>query len=247
MKFLQVISLSAQLSFYKKVVGVLRQKLGDLESKTTLSNAVYLFSIGTNDYTSIFLTNSTILSFYSKSDYVGMVIGNLTIAIKEVYERGGRKFGFLNLGPLGCLPGIRILEPEINGGCLEDASTLAKLHNEALSKMLSELENQLKDFRYALYDFHTNLKERMDHPSKYGFKEGITACCGTGELRGVFSCGGKRPVKEFELCDNPSEYVFWDSIHLTEEAYKQMAEQMWAGGHSAVKPYNLKNLFQCLY
>ncbi|KAH7867425.1 hypothetical protein Vadar_033153 [Vaccinium darrowii] len=154
---------------------------------------------------------------------------------------------FLNLGPLGCLPGLRILEPEINGGCLEEASTLAKLHNEALSKMLSELENQLKDFRYALYDFHTNLKERMDHPSKYGFKEGITSCCGTGEFRGVFSCGGKRPVKEFELCDNPSEYVFWDSIHLTEEAYKQMAEQMWAGGHSAVKPYNLKNLFQCLY
>lgn len=72
------------------------------------------------------------------------------------------------MGPLGCLPGLRILEPEINGGCLEEASTLAKLHNEALSKMLTELENQLKDFRYALYDFHTNLKERMDHPSKYG-------------------------------------------------------------------------------
>lgn len=80
--FLQVISLSEQLNFYKKVVGGLRQKLGDVESKKTLSDAVYLFSIGTNDYTSIFLQNSTILSHYSKSTYVGMVIGNLTIAIK---------------------------------------------------------------------------------------------------------------------------------------------------------------------
>ncbi|KAF7136047.1 hypothetical protein RHSIM_Rhsim08G0242900 [Rhododendron simsii] len=247
-----VISLSEQLNFYRTVVGGLRQKLGDVESKKTLSKAVYLFSIGTNDYTSIFLQNSNILSHYSKSTYVGMVIGNLTIAIKEVYGRGGRKFGFLNLGPLGCLPAIRILGPDhqgINGGCLEEeASTLAKLHNEALSIMLSELESQLKDFRYSLYDFHTNLRERMDHPSKYGFKEGMTACCGTGEFRGEFSCGGRRPVKEFELCDNPAEYVFWDSIHLTEEAYQQMAAQMWAGGGPhAVKPYNLKTLFECLH
>lgn len=75
----------------------------------------------------------------------------------------------------------------------------------------------------------------------------MTACCGAGEFRGIFSCGGKRPVKEFELCDNPKEYVFWDSIHLTEEAYEQMATQMWAGGPHGVKPYNLKSLFDCLY
>ncbi|KAG5538025.1 hypothetical protein RHGRI_025197 [Rhododendron griersonianum] len=78
-----VISLSEQLNFYRKVVGGLRQKLGDVESKKTLSKAVYLFSIGTNDYTSIFLQNSNILSHYSKSTYVGMVIGNLTIAIRK--------------------------------------------------------------------------------------------------------------------------------------------------------------------
>ncbi|KAF7142402.1 hypothetical protein RHSIM_Rhsim05G0088800 [Rhododendron simsii] len=60
------------------------------------------------------------------------------------------------------------------------------------------------------------------------------------EFRGEFSCGGKGPVKEFELCDNPAEYVFWDSIHLTEETCEQMAAQMWSGGPCAVKPYNLK-------
>jgi hypothetical protein len=43
---------------------------------------VYLFSIGTNDYMSPFLTNSTILNSYSKSEYVGIVIGNLTSVIK---------------------------------------------------------------------------------------------------------------------------------------------------------------------
>uniref|UniRef100_A0A5B7CAH1 GDSL esterase/lipase 5-like n=1 Tax=Davidia involucrata TaxID=16924 RepID=A0A5B7CAH1_DAVIN len=239
-----VINLKTQLSYYKKVEAWLREKLGDVEAKMTLSRAVYLFSIGSNDYMSPFLTNSTILDSYNKSEYVGMVIGNLTILIKEVYERGGRKFGFVNLGPLGCFPGMRILKPESNGGCFEEASELAKLHNKALSELLSKLENQLQGFKYSLYHFSRNLRKRMNHPSKYGFKEGKVACCGTGSFRGTFSCGGKRPVKEFQLCESPNEHVFWDSYHLTERVYKQMADQMWSG--ASTRPYNLKNLFQCL-
>lgn len=81
-----------------------------------------------------------------------------------------------------------------------------------------------------------------------GFKEGKSACCGTGQFRGVFSCGGKRIVKEFELCENPNEYLFWDSFHLTEKVYSQLAYQMWSGEDDS-KPlglYNLKDLFRDL-
>ena len=96
-------------------------------------------------------------------------IWNHSLHWQEVYIRGGRNFGFLNLGPLGCLPGLRIIQQPPNGSCLEEAaSTLAMLHNEALSELLSNLETQLKGFRYALYDFNTNLRQRMNHPSKYG-------------------------------------------------------------------------------
>ncbi|XP_059643682.1 GDSL esterase/lipase 5-like [Cornus florida] len=239
-----VINLKTQLSYYKKVEGQLRQELGYVEANKTLSRAIYLFSIGTNDYISLFLTNSTMFHSYTKSQYVEMVIGNLTTAIKEVYDRGGRKFGFLNLGPLGCFPGLRIIKPQSNGGCLEAASTLAKLHNKALSYFLSDLKNQLQGFKHSLYDFNSNLRQRINHPSKYGFKEGKTACCGTGPFRGTFSCGGKRLVKEFQLCENPNDYVFWDSYHLTERVYKMMADQMWSGANRG--SYNLKDLFQCL-
>ena len=78
----QVIDLKTQLKYYKKVQTWLRSKLGKVEAEITLSKAVYLFSIGTNDYTSIFVTNSTVLNSYSKSEYVGIVIGNLTTIVK---------------------------------------------------------------------------------------------------------------------------------------------------------------------
>lgn len=79
-----------------------------------------------------------------------------------------------------------------------------------------------------------------------GFKEGRNACCGTGQFGGVFSCGGKRIVKEYSMCHNPNEYVFWDSYHLTEKASKQFADHMWNGedNFSNLGPYNIKDLFQ---
>ncbi|PON62539.1 Lipase [Trema orientale] len=241
-----VIDLKTQLRYYKKVETWLRHKLGNVGAEVTLSKAVYLFSIGTNDYMSLFLTNSTKLKTYSESQYVEMVIGNLTSVIKEIYTIGGRKFGFMNLPTLGCFPGIRIVKQDTNGSCLKEASSLANLHNEALSKLLKKLSKRLKGFKYSLYDLNNNLKLRINHPYQYGFKEGKAACCGTGQFRGVFSCGGKRKVREFQLCENSNDYVFWDSYHLTEKVYKQLADQMWggAGNSHTVGPYNLKDLFQ---
>lgn len=87
---------------------------------------------------------------------------------QEIYKIGGRKFGFLNLGDLGCLPGLRMLNSSSKNGCLEKASKMAKLHNVELYNMLLKMEKQLKGFKYSLYDFNSSLRERIDHPAKYG-------------------------------------------------------------------------------
>ena len=74
--------LKTQLRYFKKVEKLLRQKLGDAEAKAFFSKAVYLINIGANDYISPFTTNSSVLQSFSKEEYVGMVIGNLTDTIK---------------------------------------------------------------------------------------------------------------------------------------------------------------------
>uniref|UniRef100_A0A7N2LM97 Uncharacterized protein n=1 Tax=Quercus lobata TaxID=97700 RepID=A0A7N2LM97_QUELO len=107
-----------------------------------------------------------------------------------------------------------------------------------------ELENKLDGFKYSITDKYTSLSETINNPSKYGFKESKIACCGTGPYRGTFSCGGKRSVKEYELCENVSEYVFFDSIHATEKANQQIAELMWSGTPNITGPYNLAALFE---
>ncbi|KAF3646051.1 hypothetical protein FXO38_19349 [Capsicum annuum] len=134
-----------------------------------------------------------------------------------------------------------MLNSSSKNGCLEKASNMAKLHNVELYNVLLKMEKQLEGFKYSIYDFNSSLTERIDHPSKYGLKEGEIACCGSGRFRGILSCGGKRPVgHEFELCQDPNMHVFWDSYHPTETIYHQMAAEMWNG------PSNFKSLFQCL-
>ncbi|RVX16949.1 GDSL esterase/lipase 1 [Vitis vinifera] len=240
-----VVNLNTQLRYFKKVEKHLRQKLGDEESKKLLLEAVYLISIGGNDYISPLFRNYSVFQIYSHRQYLDMVMGNLTVVIQEIYQKGGRKFGFVNMGPLGCLPAMKAIKLQQGGAgeCMEEATVLVKLHNRVLPEVLQKLGSKLKGFKYSIFDFYTTAKERMDNPSKYGFKEAKIACCGSGPYRGLYSCGGMRGTKEYELCSNVSEYMFFDSFHPTDRVYQQLAELVWSGTHNVIKPYNLKQLF----
>ncbi|KAG7992190.1 hypothetical protein I3843_02G114900 [Carya illinoinensis] len=237
-----VIDLHTQFHYFEKMERLLRQKLGEAETMTLLSRALYFISIGTNEYLVPFTSNSTMLQSYSHEEYVGMVIGNMTTVIKEIYNKGGRKFAFLNVEPLGCIPLAKALKPGNGGACIEEMTALVKLHNKALSHVLQIQESQLKGFKYSKADLYSFVTERMKNPLKYGFKEGKMACCGSGPYRGVVNCGGKGSVKEYELCGNPSEYVFFDAGHPSEKAYQQLAKLMWDGDLNVTWPYGIKAL-----
>ncbi|XP_058007473.1 GDSL esterase/lipase 1-like isoform X2 [Hevea brasiliensis] len=162
-----VIDLKTQLGFFKKVEKQLRQKLSNTETRTLLSRALYIFSIGGNDYVEPFVTNSSVFQYLSKEEYVGMVIGNVTTVLKEIYKIGGRKFGFLSLLDLGSIPSVRAREQNSPSGLMKEATVLAKLHNKALSNVLKKLQKELQGFKYSVFDFYTSTTDRIKHPSKF--------------------------------------------------------------------------------
>ncbi|MBA0623151.1 hypothetical protein Godav_008634 [Gossypium davidsonii] len=269
---LAVIDLKTQLSYFKKVAKQLRQELGDAEAMAFLSKAVYLINVGSNDYVLPFTSNSTVFQYFSKQQYVGMVIGNLTETIKEIHKEGGRKFGFRNFGSMGCIPLLKALVPgNTTGSCLEQVNELAKLHNAALTEALEEMEIKLVQFKYSMHHLNIYLSELTKNPGRFatqpqcqvikeneaysnvdvctdfvlqGFKEVNKACCGSGPYRGISSCGGRRGVTEYELCSDPTQYFYFDSSHASEKANKQIAQLMWSGPPNITGPYNLKAFFQ---
>nr|GFA31174.1 GDSL esterase/lipase 1-like [Tanacetum cinerariifolium] len=210
-----VVDLQTQLRYFCDLVNYYRQNLGDAKSRKLLSAAVYLFSCGANDYQSPYYP-------YTHEQYVDIVTGNMTNVIKGIYEKGRRKFRVVTAPLIGCWPGIRIRQS--GNTCNTEINELTRLHNQALAKRLEHLEKPLEGFMYAKFDISTAISYRMKNPSKYGFKEAERACCGSGPFGGIYSCGGMRRIKEFELCDNATDYLFFDSFHPNELASHQFAE-----------------------
>lgn len=78
----QVIDLKSQLNNFKNLESLLSKELGDAEAEKLLFRAVYIISVGSNDYAVPFTRNSSIFQSYSPEEYVDMVISNLTFVIK---------------------------------------------------------------------------------------------------------------------------------------------------------------------
>ncbi|CAM8945343.1 unnamed protein product [Rhodiola kirilowii] len=240
-----VIDLPTQLKNFELVRKSLAKKHGDYESKRIISKAVYFVSIGSNDYLGGYLGSPKMQALHQPQAYVELVIQNLTRSIQFLYEKGARKFGFLSLTPLGCLPALRAANPvpNANGACFEQANTLAMGHNHGLSAVLENLQQGLKGFKYSNTQFYNWFQDRINHPSQHGFKDGVNACCGMGPYRGTNTCGGTKSIKHYDLCDEPADYVWWDSYHATEKLHEQVAEDLWDGPASFIGPYSRKSLF----
>ncbi|PRQ20461.1 putative SGNH hydrolase-type esterase domain-containing protein [Rosa chinensis] len=239
------LDLKTQLGYFKNVEKQLRHRLGEVEAHTLLSQAVYLIAIGSNDYVA-FITNSSSFESRSHEEYVGMVTGNITNVIKEIYKKGGRKFGIKGIENLGCIPGLRTVKPGNTSTCNEEVNAISKLHNRVLAKVLEELKGQLQDFIYSNPNFYSYANDVVNNPSKHGFKEGKMACCGSGPYRGISSCGGKRGgMTEYQLCDNVTDYVYFDSGHPTERYNQKLSKLWWSHTPDVTARYfNLKELFE---
>ncbi|KAK9923834.1 hypothetical protein M0R45_032234 [Rubus argutus] len=127
------------------------------------------------------------------------------------------------------------------------AGALAETHPGfvVLAKLLLKLKGQLNGFKYSNPNVYSKLYDITNNPSKHGFQEGKTACCGSGPYRAIDSCGGKRGVTEYELCDNVADYVFFDYGHPTERVSQKVSKSWCSHTPNVRRPYtNLKELFK---
>ncbi|WCJ19376.1 GDSL lipase [Euphorbia peplus] len=237
------IDLKSQVNYFKKVRKQLKQKFGAKTSDKLLSKGIFLMNIGINDYWQQFLKNSSCFdTLICKKEYVKMVASNISLVLQEIYENGGRKFAISNVAPLGCLPQSRAIN---HGKCLNQVSSVVKIHNIQLELLLKSLQLELRDFQYLYFNLHDSLTQRIHSPSTYGFTEVKAACCGVGAYRGMGNCGargGKAKNKHYKLCEDPNKYLFFDG-HPTQHADRQLAQLLWRGKNKRfIRPYNLQHL-----
>ncbi|XP_031401083.1 GDSL esterase/lipase 4-like [Punica granatum] len=240
-----MINFMEQVGQFKDMARRLNATLGPTKTREILGQAVYLFSIGGNDYIYYFIDFYSEGQSSTQSDqeqFVKAIVGNTTNGLIELYGLGARKIAFQNVGPMGCLPLFEMDYPEYNGSCIPVLLSMPILHNKELYETLTDLAERLEGFKFSVMDYLPSLYDRMMNPSKYGFEIGRAPCYGKDckDYQGPRGYGSGN----YNLCEYPSAYVFFDAAHTTQRANEQLAKLLWDGDPSVTRPYTVKQLFE---
>ncbi|KAA0059942.1 GDSL esterase/lipase [Cucumis melo var. makuwa] len=219
-----VIPVMKQIDMFKNYIRRLQGIVGVDESRKILNSALVIISAGTNDVNINFYDLPTRQLQYNISGYQDFLQDRLQSLIKEIYQLGCRTMVVAGLPPVGCLPiqeSIAFQNP-LDRKCLEEQNSDSKAYNQKLAHLLSNLQPQLPGSTILYADIYTPLIDMVNNPHNYGFEHVNVGCCGTGMAEAGPLCNSKTST----ICENPSKFMFWDSIHPTEAAYKFITESL---------------------
>jgi phospholipase/lecithinase/hemolysin len=143
--------------------------------------------------------------------------------MQSLIAEGAKQIGVAGAPPVGCIPSQRRIAGGLRTQCATDRNQLALMFNRKLSVELSRLAGRNRGVNIFFVDMYSILADLVQRYEALGFKNGKDACCGfiglaAGPLCNIAS----------RLCNDPAKYVFWDSYHPSERAYKLMIDEFMA-------------------
>ncbi|KAI8549459.1 hypothetical protein RHMOL_Rhmol06G0026200 [Rhododendron molle] len=207
-----------QLDLFKEYLAKLKGVVGEARTSVILANSLYVVVAGANDITNTYFGNPLRKLHFDVPSYTDLMVTSASSFVQDLYGLGARRIGVFGIPPIGCVPSQRTLGGGPQRDCVETYNEAARLFNAKLSLRLNSFNCNLPLARIVYIDAYDLPLDLLRNPDKYGFKIGNKGCCGTGEVEVAFLCS--------YTCANVSEYVFWDSFHLTEKAYKIMVHQI---------------------
>lgn len=209
---------------------------GSLAVDELLSKSLFLISDGGNDMFAFLKQNRTaseVPAFYAN------LLSNYTRHVQALYKLGARRFGVIDVPPIGCVPSVRASSPDGASRCVNGANDLARGFNDALRALLAKLAGSSPGMRYSVGSSYNLVSYFTAHPAAAGLKEVASACCGGGRLHAQTGC-----VPNATYCGNRNDYLFWDGVHGTQATSRKGAAAIYAAplqmGFAA--PINFKQL-----
>ncbi|XP_055823244.1 GDSL esterase/lipase At5g55050-like [Solanum dulcamara] len=227
------IYLSKQVGYFSEVQQRLIKNIGESATKKHLSNSLFTFVIGSNDLFNYFTSKSRFPTIKSPQEYIDLMLSTFSNHLMQIHGLGGRKYVIVGIGPIGCTPAQRLLNSSYN--CNDEANHWAIIYNKSLQSMLLKLKSKLKqDFSYSYFNIYDFLVDLIQNPTKYGFLEVKSACCGIGKLYAEGPC---IPLSKY--CPNRSDHIFWDEVHPTEATAKILVNTLFNNTKKYVTSMNL--------
>ncbi|KAJ4980903.1 hypothetical protein NE237_031740 [Protea cynaroides] len=209
------------LRTYRKIASL------SLDCNEFLGRSLFLVGeIGGNDYNYPFFQRNSVEVIRAM---VPEVINAISSAITTLISHGAATLVVPGNLPIGCSAAYLAIYKSQNKddydpqtGCLNWLNEFAQYHNGYLEKELDRLQTLYPNTTIFYADYYNASMPIYRSPDQYGFKGStLKPCCGGIGPR----CGSSGA----SVCSDPSSYVSWDGIHLTEAAYKWIAMGLLQG------------------
>uniref|UniRef100_A0ACD5VKR3 Uncharacterized protein n=1 Tax=Avena sativa TaxID=4498 RepID=A0ACD5VKR3_AVESA len=229
------LSLSVQLDWFEKLKPSLCSS--PKNCKEYFSKSLFLVGeIGGNDYNYAFFKGKTLEDAKS---YVPTVASAIIDATERLIKAGAMHLVVPGNLPTGCSSAYLTLHPGRNRsdydsvGCLKTYNDFAQRHNAMVQQNLQVLRLKYPNARIMYADYYGAAMAFAKNPKQFGFKQGpLKTCCGGGgpyNFNPKANCG----VRGSSVCADPSAYANWDGVHLTEAAYRAIADSILHGPYTS--------------
>ncbi|TVU22871.1 hypothetical protein EJB05_32592, partial [Eragrostis curvula] len=259
-------SLNVQLEWFEKLKPTLcnttqgKQKYLVVGCDDYLGKSLFVLgAFGGNDYVFFLAANKTVEETRA---YVPTVVKAIADGVERLIHLGAKLIVVPGNLPTGCIPIMLTLYASPNSsdydqlGCLRGFNErLARYHNLLLEREVLALRAKYPHATIVFADYYRPVLAFLHKPANFGNQasddrnacirgagfdgsSALVACCGAGgkyNYNPMAACGFPNAT----ACANPSKAVNWDGIHLTEAAYKHIADG-WLNGTYAQPP--IRNL-----
>jgi phospholipase/lecithinase/hemolysin len=212
-----------ELGYFKEYAAKLRSFLGDAEAQETLSEALYVVSMGTNDFLENYyaVRRGRAARYAAASEYGAYLLGVAESFARALHALGARKMDLNGLPPMGCLPLERRAR---DGACDEEYNSAAKNFNAGLRDLVARLDAELGGGARVVYgDVYSGVADVLADPAAFGFQDVEVGCCGvTGRFEMSYICS---QLASPLTCADAGKYAFWDAIHPTEHLHRLIAQR----------------------
>ncbi|CAH9109869.1 unnamed protein product [Cuscuta epithymum] len=227
-------SLKTQLTWfnsYLESVGCRDYKSTPKQCGAVFEDALFwVGEIGANDYA------YTLGSNVPATTIQRLAVSTLTTFIQAMLKKGAKKMVVQGLPTTGCLTLALYLAPPDDRdamGCVASSNNQSYAHNAILQSNLDILRRRFPQATIVYADYWNAYKSILTNAKRYGITQPYRACCGSGDAALNFdvfaTCGSPTAATS---CPDPSQYINWDGVHLTEAMYSAVADQLINGTFS---------------
>ncbi|RWW83305.1 hypothetical protein BHE74_00008198 [Ensete ventricosum] len=164
-----VIPIWQEVEYFKEYRRRLGRYVGKARAVHIIREAVYIISIGTNDFLENYYSYVTgRFREFKVEEFEDFLIDRAADFLTAIYTVGARKISFTGLGAMGCLPLERTTNALHGGDCIEEYNKVARDFNVKLQALIHRLCSSLPGLKLRYAPVYDGLLRIIQNPSAYG-------------------------------------------------------------------------------